>query len=335
MTKFFNLDFHGTRFTVPKPNLFYLFEHRRDLFDATIYEVQSSVPLGIFEVFVEALGTGAKIRITKENAGAISLLAKEFWLEDLFSECSALQINSTPELIAALSERISKLEHRLSSQPLSIAEFKESIANHERRLQSLDCRISELGRNHSTDLKGLKSGSSTPVRPVCASKSRKKIVFPLNDDESLDGIISYLTRKHGGNVHNKGIVTITPKSVYSDDRKVAPRNITDFTSDSWFYSANAPGQWICCDFREMLVRPTHYTIKSQYLKSWTVESSLDGEAWTEIDRRTDSDDFRTASFAVSKSAECRFIRLTQIAKNHGSTDFLTISALEFFGTLLE
>jgi hypothetical protein len=27
--------------------------------------------------------------------------------------------------------------------------------------------------------------------------------------------------------------------------------------------------------------------------------------------------------------------LTQIAKNHGSTDFLTISALEFFGTLLE
>jgi hypothetical protein len=42
-----------------------------------------------------------------------------------------------------------------------------------------------------------------------------------------------------------------------------------------------------------------------------VESSLDGEAWTEIDRKTDKNDFEgdwmTASFAVSNSVECRFI----------------------------
>jgi hypothetical protein len=36
-------------------------EHKRDLFDATSYEVQSSVPLGIFAVFVKALETGGKI----------------------------------------------------------------------------------------------------------------------------------------------------------------------------------------------------------------------------------------------------------------------------------
>jgi hypothetical protein len=97
-----------------------LFEHQRDLFDATSYEVQSPVPLGIFKVFVEALETGTKIAVTKENAGAISLLAREFLLEDLLSDCSALQIASTPELIAALSERISRLERQISSQPLAI-----------------------------------------------------------------------------------------------------------------------------------------------------------------------------------------------------------------------
>jgi hypothetical protein len=113
MTTLFNLDFHGTTFRVPKPSLFNLFEHQRGLFDATSYEVQSSVPLGIFEIFVEALKTGTKVAVTKENAGAISLLAKEFWLEDLLSECSALQIASVPEQIAALSERISKLEHQI------------------------------------------------------------------------------------------------------------------------------------------------------------------------------------------------------------------------------
>jgi hypothetical protein len=120
MTTFFNLDFHGTRFTVPKSSLFYLFEHQRDLFNAKSYEVQSTVPLEILEVFVETLMTGTKVAVTKDNAGAISLLAKEFWLEDLLSECSALQIASTPELIAALSERISKLEHQISFHPLTL-----------------------------------------------------------------------------------------------------------------------------------------------------------------------------------------------------------------------
>jgi PHD/YefM family antitoxin component YafN of YafNO toxin-antitoxin module len=164
MTESFNLDFHGTQFTVPKLNLFNLFEHQRDLFDATSYEVQSSVPLGIFELFVKALGTGEKVSVTKENAGAVSLLAKEFWLDDLLSECSALQMASLPELVAALSERISKLEHQLSSHPLALlAELKESVADHERQLTILDRRISGLDPNLMTELTALKSGSVAPI----------------------------------------------------------------------------------------------------------------------------------------------------------------------------
>jgi hypothetical protein len=161
--------------------------------------------------------------------------------------------------------------------------------------------------------------------------------FPLNEANSLEGIISYLTREHGGNVHDKGIVTITSKSVH-DDPSWAVRNVADLTSASWFCSRNEPGQWICWDFHEMRVRLTHYTVTTDWLKSWVVESSLDGEAWTEIDRKTDNVDFNrweTASFAVSKSAECGFIRLTQTGKKHFGHDYLAIGAVEFFGTLLE
>jgi hypothetical protein len=50
-----------------------------------------------------------KVPVTKENAGAISLLAKEFWLEDLVSECSSLEAVPEPEFVIALSQRISKL----------------------------------------------------------------------------------------------------------------------------------------------------------------------------------------------------------------------------------
>jgi hypothetical protein len=70
-----------------------------------------------------------------------------------------------------------------------------------------------------------------------------------------------------------------------------------------------------------------------------VESSLDGEAWTEIARKTDNEDFKagweTASFAASKSAECRFIRLTQTGQRHCGNDYLFIRAFEVFWTLLE
>jgi hypothetical protein len=44
--------------------------------------------------------------------------------------------------------------------------------------------------------------------------------------------------------------------------------------------------------------------------------------------------WETASFAVSKSAELRFIRVTQTGKNQKGNDALQILAFEFFGTLL-
>jgi hypothetical protein len=103
---------------------------------------------------------------------------------------------------------------------------------------------------------------------------------------------------------------------------------------------------LCWTF-EFRVRPTHYTIKGD-LKSWVVESSLDGVNWIEIDRKTDNEDLnerrniltRTnthhlASFAVANSTECRFIRVAQTAKNHIGNDRLTIRAFEVFGTLIE
>jgi hypothetical protein len=162
---------------------------------------------------------------------------------------------------------------------LAIAELKESIANHERQLESLDCRISVLEPNLRTELKKLKSPIATstpdPVPPVSPSKPLKGTEFPLKQAKSLDGIISYLTRKHGGNVHDKGIVTITSKSVYSDDPGRAVRNVADLTSTAFFNSKHEPGQWVCWGFHEIRILPTHYTIKCYYLKSCVVESSQD------------------------------------------------------------
>jgi hypothetical protein len=50
----------------------------------------------VFELFVKAMETGGNVPSTKENAGSISLLAKEFWLGDLFLECAGFHMGSTP-----------------------------------------------------------------------------------------------------------------------------------------------------------------------------------------------------------------------------------------------
>jgi hypothetical protein len=224
--------------------------------------------------------------------------------------------------------------------------MKSECENQNRSLKSLECSVSLLGSEFErkiseslspvTGLHGIVQLLQTDMNAAKEKLSHVGFEFPLKAPKSDDGLISYLTRKHAGNVHDKGIVTITSKSIVLG----ALQNAADLTSDSNFLSKNEPGQWVCWDFREMRLRLTHYTLGSYLLKSWVVESSLDGEAWTEIDRKTDNVDFKdgwgkTASFAVSKSAECRFIRLTQTGKRHCGDDFLQIYAFEVFGTLLE
>jgi hypothetical protein len=154
----------------------------------------------------------------------------------------------------------------------------------------------------------------------------------MKEAKSFDGIIAYLTRKcNGGNVQEAGIVTITSKSV--GDSRHSLKNAADLTLDSYFKSEDEPGQWICWDFREMRVRPTHYTIATVSLKSWIVEGSSDGRSWAEIDHRTESTKGNTSTRPISNPRVWRFIRLTQTAKSHDRDDTLSLRAVEFFGTI--
>jgi hypothetical protein len=103
MAKSFELSFHTTIYMVPKPSLFSLFEHRPELMRTTRYQVQSSVPFEIFQLFVKALKAGTAVVLTKENVSPVSLLAEEFFLEDLQRECAVFQKAMSPESIYLLS----------------------------------------------------------------------------------------------------------------------------------------------------------------------------------------------------------------------------------------
>jgi hypothetical protein len=83
---------------------------------------------------------------------------------------------------------------------------------------------------------------------------QSEVEFPFKQTKSIDGMIWYLTRKHGGNVRDKVIVVITSKSVY-DNPDVAVWNLDDLAFGSMDSETVSP-KW-CSEFVISLTNSTH------------------------------------------------------------------------------
>jgi hypothetical protein len=206
---------------------------------------------------------------------------------------------------------------------------------------------SDLHSNYLT-----KSEANT-LEQRCASKAYveeqlnhlKRVIgwFPLILGCPLKGIIHHLTQECGGNVHDRGVVSITADRPWNDDPSRAAKNIADLEANSCFNCANAKDMWVCYDFKNTKVILTDYSIRSGYgtaecnLKSWAIEVSTDGQHWTEADRRENREELHAhnvvRSFAVSKQAVGRYVRLRQIGVNHGGDFDTYTSGFELFGAL--
>jgi hypothetical protein len=181
---------------------------------------------------------------------------------------------------------------------------------------------------------------------VSPSQPNSRLAIPTfspGADGSLDGIISHLTRKHGGNVHDRGIVDISAKSTYSSSSSYSAKNAADSGITNYFHSDSSAGQWLCYDFKNLRVKPTHYSIHAYfggyYLRSWVFEGSIDGSSWIVFDEQKDNSTMNSShligTFAAGQSRECRFIRLRQTGKNASGDDYLYLCGFEIFGQLIE
>jgi hypothetical protein len=176
------------------------------------------------------------------------------------------------------------------------------------------------------------------------SRYSTKCVF--ESSAPLSGIISYLTTKHGGNVSDRNVVTITASSTYGGFAK----NAADLSADSCWYSNNEDNSWLRYDFKDMRIKPTHYSVRSRcngalndnYPKNWVVEISNDGSTWTTIDERRNNSDLKggnlTRTFTVSPCDYCRFIQIKQQGPtwfSGGIHYYFIISLFEIFGAVRE
>jgi hypothetical protein len=336
------LIFDGKSFPVPKKSVFELVEHLGSL-EVKSYTVESCVPAAVFGSFAESLKNQTKISVTPGNAVPVWSLAKEFFLPDLAAECETFAV--PVDQFSSLCDRVSSLERQIVSFSTPGAKIDDVsfIEAQEEGLETLRLSLRRLETSVEGELNQLKGSlerlqpKSTPPPSPKPAPSRTEVEIPMPAANSLKGIIRYLMGTvEGGNVHEKGIVTLTSKSPGA--QRHALRNVANLADGLDFRSADEPGQWVCWDFHEMRVRLARYTLKCLGARSWVVEGSLDRVTWTEVDRQTNtacfqSDFWPAASFPVSTPMECRFIRLTQTDTNHGGNNMVFLEAVEFFGTL--
>jgi hypothetical protein len=166
------------------------------------------------------------------------------------------------------------------------------------------------------------------------------LALPFRSESPSDGIISWLTETHGGNVCDLGIVSVTSSSV-NNGREA--KHAVDFGSLLYAQTKSALNSWLCYDFKGMRVDVSHYSIRTRpncdncHPRTWTVEGSMDGRYWIELDHQEGRTELfglnKWTAFPTARRAAIRMIRLRQNGKDNTGSEFLTVGAFELFGTL--
>ena len=179
--------------------------------------------------------------------------------------------------------------------------------------------------------------------------SDRKIIL-YKESHPFEGVIGYLTQKSGGNVADNGTVNVTSSST---NNGYAPKNAVDLLNTQNYFQASGMtfADWLQYDFIKRRVLPTHYSIRTRHEydynhpRNWVIEGSNTGgesdSEWTVLDSHQDDEALKGLSFSYAfdiKNSQAskegyRYLRLRQTGKSSGNNTNLTLSALEFFGTL--
>ena len=192
-------------------------------------------------------------------------------------------------------------------------------------------------------------------RLVCATTERDAVTragkrlnakeIPYTGD-MYSGIISVLTDRHKGNLHDLGVVTVTSRDLYGP--QYLQKYVLDLRSESSCYeSSDSEGAWFCLDFGERMVEVSHYWVRTYgngpgHLKTWVLEGAHDqstGE-WVVLDTVERERSMDRANAVCQRDVDpvkdaFRFIRFRLTGKNHGGYWILNCSGLELFGKLYE
>jgi hypothetical protein len=180
-------------------------------------------------------------------------------IEDLKQQCA--QVSS------AQSDSDKKIGH-LNRQ---FTQSTEVQTNSDEKIHDLNGQFTQLGSAQSNSSRKIAELAVQLAQTKQEVDRLRKQVFPPKKEflyYALNGIISHLTAKCCGNVHDKGAVEISASSLHYNDPSFALWNAADLgNKGSCFGSRKGTGAWICSDFKELRIKPTHYTIRMYWESS--------------------------------------------------------------------
>ena len=169
-------------------------------------------------------------------------------------------------------------------------------------------------------------------------------MFEYTQDKEYKGIFNYLQTQTGGKIENE--VNFTASSLLNSNYH--PRYVAIFGDQSKsFYSANEANSWICFDFKEHRVVPTHYTIRSRnwgtnsnYPKSWVIQGSNDNNSWETIDEEKDcpilngNSVVHTFTMNHPKPTKFKYIRMYSTGTDWSNNNYLAFESFEIYGIFI-
>lgn len=165
-------------------------------------------------------------------------------------------------------------------------------------------------------------------------------------NNGFNGIINHFNNVTSDHITEK--VTVTSSSRFIGN----PLFVTELNDKlKYFMSLDRPDSWIQYEFVDSKVRPTHYSIrtwdngkKGGHLKSWSIEVSNTGndDDWRILDTRNEvtalDNNNAEVTFEIQSNLRenefFKFVRLRQTDANVSGKNFLILSALEIFGSVI-
>lgn len=165
------------------------------------------------------------------------------------------------------------------------------------------------------------------------------------------GMIHFLTKKTGGNIHDNGTVEIWSNSINMNDVKYHPKNLFDFKKDNFFASNDSRLATISIDFKDRLIQPKGYKLKtcnggenSAHLKNWVFEVSNDNQNWILMDRHENEEKMRgrlncpVFNVEDENNGFYRFVRIRQTGESWYTKKtgyYFILREFEIYGKLKE
>lgn len=197
-----------------------------------------------------------------------------------------------------------------------------------------------------SEIKREEQSATKRYNTTCKSdESTKKFTF--DNDNGLSGIINFLRKNSSNTIDN--ILNITASSVNNgpDERYLPQTAFLYDEKNKHFVSKDEPNSWLCIDFKERRVIPTHYTIGSaccspnwHHPKSWVIEGSTDKKSWEKLDEQFNCPYLNgrnlshTFNIQNSTSKSFQFIRIKSTGPDWANTNYLIIESFEIYGTLI-